>query len=173
MAELSYITDESGNEIALSIELIYAVDTETKSQVTDIPLETGRKVVDNVVEDPFKFNIRCIESDMTGDPRQIWSQLRTLKKKASLLTLETQMDRFENLLIKSISSPENMKTGESLFFDMTLIQVEFVDITSTALPVEIVSSDGPAANRTSQVNIGTINPVEFRRKQLLAQAGIV
>lgn len=180
MAELSYIIDEEGGtEIPLQIDLIYGAETTASSSVTDIPLETGRKIVDNVIQDPLKFSLRCIVSDLVSEegrdssqPKKSWAQLRDLMKRKTLLTLQTQMETYENLIIKQLTSPENYQTGKSLIFDLSLAQIEFIDINVATLSAQIVAPESPATNRTSQVNLGPVQPEEQRAVRKVSAYGV-
>lgn len=170
MAKLGYLLDANEEDDALmelSIDLIYEVGATLESEITDLPLETGRPVIDNVMDRPLILRVQAMVSDLmtstdkaSSKPRQAWTQLQAMKSRRQLLTLLTELDRYDNLLIQSLAPVENVKTGKSLQFSMMLKQVNFADVLFTDIVQEQVKAEGPAANRTTQVNKGVLNAQE-------------
>lgn len=165
---LQFITPREGTEEFITIEpgidLIYGVSVSGSQQVTSIPVESGRSITDNAVEDPDVITIKGVVGDLvieenrdSDQPKNTWALLQDWKKRKLLLTLVTELDVYENLIIKRLNNNEGVSTGVSLFFTMTLQQIEFTVPQFTTLNSEVVDPVGAAANRTEQVDRGVIN----------------
>lgn len=154
-------------EISPEIDLISNVDTSSTKTITSLPLESGRPINDNAVDDPLRIRLSGSVTDLIvqegrspDQPKQSWILLQDLKARNVLLTLVTELGVYENLLIQSIGNVENVRTGKSLQFSMSLQQVNFIDAEFTEISTDTVVNDGPAANRTEQVNKGVLNATE-------------
>ncbi len=167
MTGLSYLTTGTEGvtiEVSPEIDLIFGVGFSSNKNVTGIPLESGRALNDNAVDVPSMIRISGIVSNLvivegrdTDQPRKTWTLLQELKRRNVLFTLITELDVYENLIITALSNNENVQTGNSLQFNMSLQQMEFVTPTFTEISVDTVDSTGEAADRTQQVNKGVLN----------------
>lgn len=166
--ELKYLIEggEAGEliEIRPEIDLIHTVEASSTTTITSLPVESGRNVNDNAVDDPLRIRIAGSVSNLVvregrspDQPKQTWVILDDLKKRRVLLTLVTELGVYENLLIQSLSNGENVRNGTSLQFTMSLQQVNFIDAEFTEISTATVTPEGPAANRTEQVNKGVLN----------------
>ncbi len=163
MAELIQLST-GGQQIDLKVDLIYSLSESLTKQVSRVPLEHGRSVGDNAVDEPTAVRLQGIVSEMSiaegrdaGKPAQQWVALKELMRRNALFALATEMDIQSNMLITTLTRPENRSTGTSLQFDMTLTQVDFVDVEFSNVSPATVDQEGPAANRTSEVNRGVVN----------------
>lgn len=165
---LSYLIESEGDgeaiQITPEIDLIYEVGVGSTTTITSLPVETGRNINDNAVDDPVRIRLSGAVSNMLvaegrspDQPKQTWTLLQDLKARRVLMTLVTELGVYENLLIQSLGNDENRQTGTSLQFKMSLQQVDFVDAEFTEINKETVDSSGPAANRTEKVNKGVLN----------------
>ena len=166
--ELKYLiaSGDDGQVIEISpeIDLIHTTQATSTSTITSLPVESGRNVNDNDVDDPVRIRISGSVSDMVvkegrspDQPKQSWVILNDLKARRVLLTLVTELGVYENLLIQSLNNGEDVRSGTSLQFNMSLQQVNFIDAEFTEISTATVTPQGPAANRTEQVNKGVLN----------------
>lgn len=132
--------------------------------VTPYPVESGGTLTDNAVIQPNQLNITAIVSDQlfSADTRlnvpaqaragAAWGIIVDLLRKREPVTVVTQLQQYQNMLITDISSNQDKDTGLALIYNMRLTEVMFAQTKIVKFPPINVS--GPAANRTSTVNRG-------------------
>ena len=113
------------------------VDITNTASVTELPIETGFVITDNVVIEPRKFMIKGVTSDLystsAGGAATIqrvtlaYDLMETTLRDKIMLALWTPWKIFENLVITELSAPINFQTGAALKFDMTLQEVLIAD----------------------------------------------
>jgi len=165
MAKLFYSIGENETaSIELPVDLIYNLDRTHSQTITDLPLESGRNVSDNATMAPLRVRLQGIVSNMIvapgrnqEQPHQTWMILEEMMKTKQLLSLSSRLRFHENLMIEQLDIPENVRTGSSLQFDMTLKQVDFVKLDVSAIVRTTVDPTSPAADRTTEVNKGVLN----------------
>ncbi len=132
--------------------------------LTPYPIEDGSSLTDNAVVKPDTLNIETIVSDqlISDDTRlnvpaaaraaTAWGIIADLKDRREPVTVVTQLQTYENMLIVDMSAPQNRRTGRGLHMNIRMQEVLFASTQLVRLPPSIVA--GAATNRTSTVNRG-------------------
>ncbi len=175
------------------IDLYSSEDHTSTVSKTSLPLEDGSNITDHAVIDPDKITLAGLVSNVSnifnGIPlvigglsivnntksRDGWAILVAAKEARQPLTVVTSLKVYTNMLITSLKTTVNVKTGTNLYFTLDLGQVRFVGTATTQLPPSQLGPIGttgrngtnpkpnPAANSTSTVNGGERQSPEVQK----------
>ena len=130
---------------------------------TENPVESGSTLTDNAVERRKRLRLEMWVSDVLAAPgssvsptrpAEAWAIISDLFANRSPVTVTTALQVYTDMLIVRAVAPRNRQTGGSLRVTMDLAQVLFADTDLARFPPARVDPDGPAADRTSQVDGG-------------------
>ena len=102
------------------------------SEVTEHPVESGADIADHVRARPISVDIEGVVSftplvERTGRPTDdFFAHLIAIRDAKEPITIETSLKVFENMVLTSLSIPIDAKTGESLQFRATFVQIQLV-----------------------------------------------
>ena len=115
----------------LSSELAFhlmSIDYDGNSKATDLPVEKGANITDNVTNEPIQINLDGIvsnayEDDLNGDTaREVFELLEKHRELATKITLVTKRFIRENLVIERFSDKRS-SSDDSLYFSLSLKQI--------------------------------------------------
>jgi len=147
---------------------------EFSNSVTDIPVEEGSKISDNIVEDQdvisveafignAEFEVVTIDGntisniqapDRMARVRQAYLELKKLSKSKQPLDVVLGLETFTNMVITSFQIDRNVETGANLPFSMELKKIKIVKSDTTNINAS--GSNGAGGDQTAgTTNAGT------------------
>lgn len=154
-------------------DAFFRVDHTSNLKVTDHPVESGSTISDHAYVEPVEIIMEIGMSDVAGSlvPGQFddsWSRsvsafklLQQLQIDRELLFVHTRLRTYNNMIITSISAPDEAKTLFGLRVSVTLREVLI-----TGTQVVPVSS---APQVTDSTNNGQVNPVTETNESIFYQ----
>jgi hypothetical protein len=133
-----------------------------RAQVTQFPIETGSTVTDHVHLQPDELTLEGMVSnvpvtevptvlDLRGDAQaspgataggraqQAYDALLTVFRKRLPLTVFTEHNIYEDMILESLSIPKDRVTGDSLKFSASLKKIYTVKTLTASLPTDVVA----------------------------------
>jgi len=143
---LYYESEDKESYITLQLDLIPNADTRMSNLITELPIESGKSVNDNIVAEPSTFSLDAIVSNMIDEegrareqPSLIWLLLQRLTRENRILTLVDELGSQNNLVIEELGRKENFMTGNSLQVHISLKQLTLIDVQFSAITREKVA----------------------------------
>jgi hypothetical protein len=151
--------------------LIDAVTQENhdySNEVTQHPIEKGGTSTDHVIKRPRKLSLDCIVSNtpigVAFDARtsdalptvEAFALLYNLRDSGKAITVVTELLKYENMIIETVSIPRSIRDGESLQFKLTLIQADFVESERTRITVRVPRHK----KKVNKGQVATQNPAD-------------
>lgn len=131
-----------------------------ENEVTSFPVEKGADVTDHVRARPISVSIDGVVSNTPigsrseegeGDGKlpvdDALAHLRSLRERREPVTIETNLGRYEDMILQSLYTPQDATTGLALRFSAVFVQLALVSTERTTIRVKI-----PAAK--AKVNLG-------------------
>ena len=158
LVALTYRTQKTTIDV-ITVDATVSETHSSEVEVTDHPVETGADITDHARPKPDQIQLDCIISNtpMPGanDPltqktqdgvvfssrgeldtslaAQAYNDLLDLKNHGTLIDVSSQLRRYENMVLKSLSVPVDAKTGQALRFTATLKEVTIVSNKETSV----------------------------------------
>jgi hypothetical protein len=155
-----------------------------EAEVTEHPVERGSTITDHVRLNPIEVTLECVVSDtplgaIAADPTRINSQieiegedstaiptpsedaytkLKAIRLAREPVTIETSLDRFENMILTRLTIPRNSDTSGGLTFEATFREVVIVE----NLRVTVRVAD-PRGNSPTDIGLKVLKTLEGKR----------
>lgn len=132
---------------------------------TENPVESGSMLTDNAVKRREHLRLEGWVSDIQAAPgntaspdrpSDVWGTLVDLFEDRELLTVITHLRVYRNMLIVRAVAPVDKNTGRALRFTIDLMEMLFSDTALARFPPDVVDENGPASDRTSEVDRGDL-----------------
>ena len=156
----------------ISIDAFLEEKHHTQNTVSDIPVEDGYNISDNVFEEPDEIEINGFISSAWNDSQfqsidnlkanamtlhnalrdkviEFNEKLKDLAKKRVPITVLTGLATYEDMIITSYDVPRDVETGSDLHFSMTLRKIKIV---SSEMDVMVATPDSIAKAQLSLYN---------------------
>lgn len=145
-----------------------ATITEThnlSATITSSPVETGKKISDNIVNDPDSVTM---EGFVTNSPVKVlgglldgnvdsqdrvqtaYDTLCSLRANKTLITAVTSLKIYKNMAFKTLTTPKTPQTGDAIHFTAELVKIDKVSSQTVNIPREKTS-----ANKSDQAQSTT------------------
>ena len=127
---------------------------------TNQPVESGSRISDNAVVDPWQVTLTGVASnvDDPARPSRAWAALERMRDELEPVTLVTILKTYETMLLVSFRGPVRRETGTALRFEATFEYLQFEGTTLTIGALPIPAPTGPAADRTPNDDAGRQDP---------------
>jgi hypothetical protein len=142
---------------------------EFSNSVTDIPVEEGSNISDNIVEDQdvisveafignAEFEVVTIDGntvsniqapDRMARVRQAYQELKKLSKSKQLLDVVLGLETFTNMVITSFQIDRDVETGANLPFSMEFKKIKIVQSDTTNINAS--GSNGAGGDQTAGI----------------------
>ena len=154
-------------EIVELFGVIDGFDTEEHRlslETTEVPVEDGSPLTDNVVKRPDELRLTGVTSDVflpegvqfngnLGDRSTVaWQTIRELMISRELVNVVSHLHEYRNMIIRNCTAPVDVSTGAALVFSMDIKEILFADTELTRFDPQTVS--GPAVDRAVEVDGG-------------------
>lgn len=137
------------------------------SKAMEHPLETGATIVDHRIVLPIQLDLSLMMT--SADYRAVYQELRDLFLKATLVTVQTRVASYVNMLIEKIPHEESGDVADGIALALTLKEARFVTPAFSAIEV---APDKPASTNTAKRGQQTPAPASSvppeRKKSVLA-----
>lgn len=158
----------------LTLDAVLSENNSFTSTVTENPVEDGKTISDNIINDPYKVNMAGIISDTPPNLLGIGSSTSGSKSKAAFDLLVNARDQkqlfnvvtgfkvYQNMAFTNLDSNRDKDTGQSLNFTSSMTQIDKVGSKTVEIPAEQVK-DQPAGTQdqaASEEDKGDQVPVE-------------
>ena len=141
---------KKGNFIGeIKLDIIVSETTNTSSTITSNPVENGSDVNDNIIINPMSFTINGVVSDNKVYPfggfnksskilagvdfsnvstpsKEAWEELLELQASRVPFSLVTNLKKYSNVVIESLSTTQDKDTSNSLHFVANLKEIILV-----------------------------------------------
>ena len=147
---------------------VFISETHTRNaQITEYPVEDGVNISDHRHKNPLELEIEGLISEASiidkigGSKARVldgYEQLKDVYDKNELISVVTGIEVYENMLISNFSIDRDKNTGGGLFFKMTLMQVNIVELQFAYIPSKKLGG-APQVKKQTQptVDLGKVN----------------
>lgn len=104
-----------------------------ESKVMEHPLEDGASVVDHRIILPVVINLSMVLASQ--DYAAVYNQIRDFFLRAELLTVQTRIGSFSNMLIEKMPHDENADIVDGVLLAVTLKEAQFAEAQFVQLKV--------------------------------------
>lgn len=140
VSRLVYIKSNIGG---LFFDAVMHTETEERMTITSHPVQSGANISDHAYREPVIINMEITMSDAMASrvPGQFsgvgsrsvnaYTMLRELMHERMPVTVLTRLGSYENMLIESISAPEDVESINSLNINVSLKEVITASVSDT------------------------------------------
>jgi hypothetical protein len=160
-------------------DAVLRTDHSSKLKITEHPVEEGAAVTDHAYVEPRSLTLEIGMSDvctsvvdgqfMQKSSRSVsaYDVLKQLQANRIPLKVITRLDVYENMLIETVTTPDDYKTMYGLRATIGLREIIVVATNTVALP----NRTSAQPYKTGATNTGTVQPVQVKEpsKSLLKQ----
>lgn len=133
----STITAEVGGDTlemlfrTLSIDATENERHSARADVTTHAVERGADIADHVRPSLRELSLDCA---ITSDPGEARETLETLRTSRQLLTVITQTQTYDNMILSLITEQRSHETGDALYVTLEFAEVKIVDSEEVEAP---------------------------------------
>ena len=157
--------------------------------VTQYPVESGAEIVDHAIRQPMEVTLRgFVSSSPVGQgrqgaipdpntdpldqarqqrlanrllPRRAFGNLLRFLDNSEVVSITTNLGRYQNMVLESVETDQNADTGENLAFEARFRELQYASELTGLSEVTISATTGPAAARapTQRGGYGAADPV--------------
>lgn len=149
-------------------DAVLHVDHSLNVVTTDHPVQTGANISDHAYKENDEVTLEIGMSDAAvssgGSNRSVnaYQTLRSIAANRELVTLVTRLNTYPNMLIVSLSAPDDYTTMFGLRATVTFKQIKIVSV-STVQVQQTVSADKPTAPAASSGGGGGSQPAPAKK----------
>lgn len=123
---------------------------ELSAEVTEHPVESGSTISDHIFNAPIRV---LLEGEVTDSPVQLfnfsvgerrleaYAQFLEIRKAREPVTLVTGLSVYSDMVMTSLSMPQEVGTGKRLQFTAEFQQIEVVETETTTLPPASIAEE--------------------------------
>jgi len=165
---------------------------QSKVEITQNPVEFGASINDHRIRIPDKYIVSgrvsdtpisgSISSDLRGGNDQwaagneetrsksAWSILKEIKDESEPFTIESGLQRYDNMMIVSLTAQQSAKNANALDFTAECTQVIIVSTQDVAVDFpEPGPTEEQASEEVDRGDVQTKTPTEEKEKSILFQ----
>ncbi len=143
------------------------LDHSSKLKITEHPVEEGANIADHAYVEPQSLTMEIGMSDVCtsyvdGQFNQSYTRsvsafdtLKTLQEKREPLTVHTRLKTYENMLIETITVPDDYMTLNGLRATIGLREIIVAKVKTVAMP----NRTSAKPQKTGETKKGTVTPV--------------
>lgn len=179
MSSLTMIVSPSYGRF--TFDAVFRTDHMANVTVTQHPVQTGAAISDHAYSEPDEVTLEIGMSDAvsyagTNHSVNAYSQLRAIMAKREPVTLITRLQSYKNMVITSMSAPDDYTTMNALKATIYFRQVEMVSVStitvqqkvtasSTAQPTTSSSGSGSSTKKPSSSSGSSSSSSSSSKKQ--------
>jgi len=168
---------------AIKIDGVINESTQRKMRITTNPIENGATISDHIIEEPLRYVMKGTitdtplgaaaftelagsvidaatgifgksESSGTTRSNQAYQELVKLMKARESITVETKLEKYEDLLFESITINTNVSNSNGISFTASFLQPLTVVIARQAVDQDSIDTDENSAAYGNKSNTG-------------------
>lgn len=145
----------------LVFDAVLSTSHVSKVTATTHPVEGGANITDHAFVDPAEVTIEIGMTDCNGVgvSEKMFTALQNLQKARRPITIQTRFKRYTNMLIMSMSAPDDFKTMNALKATLMCREILIVGTRTVA-----VTASGQG-HKTGSTNNGTVQAQKTTSKQ--------
>ena len=152
MAKTMIIT--SSNE-KFTFDAVLSVEHKSSVTVTQHPVQYGASITDHAINDPDEVMLSIGMTDVAtgvGSNHSVnaFTQFKAIKEARKPVTLVTRLYRYENMLITSLSAPDDYTTMNALKANIILTHLEIVKVATVTVQQTVSSSKTTSSSSGSK-----------------------
>ena len=176
---------------SITFDAVLSEDILASSVITSNPIETGAEINDHIYINPKSFTISAGVSDTPlaitssdlftslgvvgesgGAGRRVtaWDIMNQLHEAGEPFVVTAGLETIQNMVISSLSAPNDAEVSGSLIFTATLTQVIIVDTEESQLTEAQLKDIQTKQQATSNKSKGKVSKVPKTQQSLLLQA---
>lgn len=179
MSSLTMIVSPSYGRF--TFDAVFRTDHMANVTLTQHPVQTGAAISDHAYSEPDEVTLEIGMSDAvsyagTNHSVNAYSQLRAIMAKREPVTLITRLQSYKNMVITSMSAPDDYTTMNALKATIYFRQVEMVSVStitvqqkvtasSTAQPTTSSSGSGSSTKKPSSSSGSSSSSSSSSKKQ--------
>lgn len=141
-------------------DAVFSTNHSANLTLTTHPVQSGASVADHAYMEPDEVTIEIGMTDTalgveTNHSVNAFAQLRQLMEAREPLTLVTRLKTYQNMVITSISAPDDYTTMHSLRASIYLTQVKIVDVSVVRVQEVTTSSKSGTSSGGSSGSSGS------------------
>lgn len=136
-------------------DAVFSTDHSANATVTQHPVQSGASISDHAYMEPDEVSVEIGMTDTAASVSggashsvNAYTQLRAIMELREPFTLITRLKTYRNMLITSISAPDDYRTMNALRASIVFQQVNVVSV-STVTVQEMVTSSKTTTNKAS------------------------
>lgn len=138
-------------------DAVFSTDHSANLTVTQHPVQSGASISDHAYMEPDEVSIEIgmtdVASDATsaGTSRSVnaYTQLRAIMEQREPVTLITRLKTYQNMIITSMSAPDDYKTMHALRVSVYFQQINIVSVSTIAVQETVTGSKSSASGSSS------------------------
>lgn len=140
-------------------DAVFNTDHSANLTVTQHPVQSGASISDHAYMEPDEVSLEVgmtdVAAEAAGTSRSVnaYTQLRAIMELREPVTLITRLKTYENMIITSISAPDDVKTMHALRASVYFQQLNIVSV-STVTVQEMVTSSKTTTETSSSKGSG-------------------
>lgn len=138
-------------------DAVFSTDHSASLTVTQHPVQSGASVADHSFMEPDEVSIEIGMTDVAaiasgGASRSVnaYTQLRSIMELREPITLVTRLKVYRNMLITSISAPEDYKTMHALRAAIYFQNINMVNVSTVTVQETVTSSRTTSSSSSSK-----------------------
>lgn len=144
-----------------SFDAVLRADHMSSVTITQHPVQTGASVSDHAYSEPDEVTLEIGMSDAavsagTNHSVNAYAQLRAIMSKREPVTLVTRLHSYKNMVITSMSAPDDYMTMNALKATIYFRQIEMVSVSTVTVQQKVsASASGQSTATSSTTNSGS------------------
>jgi hypothetical protein len=157
----------------LVFDAILKTNHTSKLTATSHPIENGANITDHAFIEPAEISIEIGMTNCNGDgvSNDMFKSLRDLQHSRQRIDVVTRYKTYSNMLIMSMSVPDDFTTMNALKAMLFLREIPVVG--TQAVTVEERQTGGGQAQKSGSTNNGTKQPTQKNQSVLRQASGML
>lgn len=157
---------------SMIFDAVVSEDHTSEVDITQHKVERGVTISDHKEKKPKQLTISAAFSNSPFESLKgnvlsasgvariqgAWEELKSIQEGEDLVEIQTGLELYRNMAIKSLSVSQDASTANALLFSATLIEVRFVGTRTLQTPIEILKSGETKDRAASKVDRGPVAP---------------
>ena len=153
MSSLTMIVSPSYGRF--TFDAVFRTDHMANVTVTQHPVQTGAAISDHAYSEPDEVTLDIGMSDAvtyagTNHSINAYSQLRAIMDKREPVTLITRLRSYKNMVITSMSAPDDYTTMNALKATIYFRQVEMVSVSTITVQQKVTASSSSGSGSSTK-----------------------
>ena len=126
-------------------DAVFSTEHHANLVVTEHPVQSGASIADHAYMEPDEISLEIGMSDTGGEGRSVrmYQMLKQLMMRREPMRVVTRFENYENMLIMSMSAPDNYETMHAFKASLVIKQVKIVSVATVQVQQTVSASKTP------------------------------